>query len=83
MKLNNLTTENYIKLCYLRLMHSEYKNINIIEIIIEDSSFKYFNGVSFIIKSSDVSDLRFSFSFDKFYPNEFMYLLSLGVIFED
>ena len=78
MKLKNLKQENFIELCKLRLIH---ENIDFTEITIEDDTFRYFNGVSFIVKSDKWSDYRFSVSFDMFYPDEFMYLLGLGVQF--
>jgi hypothetical protein len=76
--LKNLNLENYIKLCKLRLGNMDRI---FTEISIEDSSFKYFDGVAFIIKSNECHDYRYSFHFDVFYPNEFMYLLSIGVEF--
>lgn len=78
MKLENLNRKNFIELCKLRLKHKgkDYKSI-----AIEDDTFIYFNGVSFIVKSDKWGDYRFSISFDKFYPDEFMYLLALGVEF--
>ena len=78
MKLKNLKKENFIELCKLRLRH-ESKDFT--EITIEDDTFRYFNGVSFIVKSNKWADYRFSVSFDMFYPDEFMYLLGLGVEF--
>jgi hypothetical protein len=78
MKLENLKQENFIELCKLRLKH---KKEDFTEITIEDATFRYFNGVSFIVKSDKWADYRFSFSFDMFYPDEFMYLLGLGVEF--
>jgi len=79
MKLENLKQENLIELCKLRLKHKEE---DFTEITIEDATFRYFNApVSFIVKSDKWADYRFSFSFDMFYPNEFMYLLGLGVEF--
>ena len=78
MKLKNLKQENFIELCKLRLKH-ESKDFT--KISIEDDTFKYFNGVSFIVKSDKFDDYRFSVYFDTFYPDEFMYLLGLGVEF--
>jgi hypothetical protein len=78
MKLKNLKKENFIELCKLRLRH-ESKDFT--EITIEDDTFRYFNGVSFIVKSDKFADYRFSVSFDMFYPDEFMYLLGLDVEF--
>ena len=78
MKLKNLKQENFIELCKFRLKH-ESKDFT--KISIEDDTFKYFNGVSFIVKSDKWADYRFSVSFDMFYPDEFMYLLGLGVEF--
>lgn len=78
MTLKNLKTENFIKIAELRLKH---ENKDFTEITIEDDTFKYFNGVSFIIKSDKFADYRFSIHLDKFYPDEFMYLLGLGVKF--
>jgi len=78
MKLKNLKKEQLIKLCEFRLKH---ENKYFTEISIEDKSFKYLNGVSYIVKSDKWSDYRFSVSFDMFYPDEFMYLLELGVEF--
>jgi hypothetical protein len=77
-QIKNLNQENFIELCKLRLKH---KNEEYTEIIIDDDSFKYFNGVSFIVKSDKYQDSVFSMSFDMFYPDEFMYLLELGVVF--
>jgi hypothetical protein len=65
-------------LAKLRLKH---KGKDFTEITIEDDTFKYFNGVSFIVKSDKCADYVFSVSFDMFYPDEFMYLLGLGVEF--
>jgi hypothetical protein len=79
MELENLNQSQFIELCKLRLKN---KNKDYTEITIEDATFRYFNGVSFIVKSDKWADDRFSFSFDMFYPNEFMYLLGLGVEFE-
>ena len=78
MKLENLKQNQLIDLCKLRLKH---KNQDFTEITIEDDTFEYFNGVSFIVKSEKWADYRFSVSFDMFYPDEFMYLLGLGVEF--
>jgi len=78
MKLKHLTQENFIELAKLRLKHEDK---DFTEITIEDDTFRYFNGVSFIVKSNEWSDYRFSVSFDMFYPDEFMYLLELGVEF--
>ena len=78
MKLKNLKQENFIELCKLRLRH---ENKDFTEINIEDDTFRYFKGVSFIVKSDKFADYRFSVSFDMFYPDEFMYLLGLGVEF--
>ena len=78
MKLRKLNKENFIELCKFRLKH-ESKDFT--KIYIEDDTFKHFNGVSFIVKSNKWADYRFSFSFDMFYPDEFMYLLGLGVEF--
>ena len=78
MKPQNLKHENDIQLCKLRLKN-ESKEFT--KISIEDDTFKYFNGVSFIVKSDKTADYRFSVSFKMFYPNEFMYLLGLGVKF--
>ena len=78
MKVKNLKQENFIELCKLRLKH---ENRDFTEVSIEDDTFKYFNGVSFIVKSDEYLDYRFSVSFDMFYPDEFMYLLGLGVKF--
>ena len=78
MKLKNLKQENFIELCKLRLKH---KNKDFTKISIEDDTFRYFNGVSFIVKSDKWADEVFSVSFDMFYPDEFMYLLGLGVEF--
>ena len=61
MKLKNLKDENFIKLCKLRLKH---ENKDFTEITIEDDTFRYFNGVSFIVKSDKWSDYRFLVSFD-------------------
>jgi hypothetical protein len=78
MKLINLKPENFIELCKIRLTQEDQE---FTEIIIEDSTFKYFNGVSFIVKSDKWADYRYSFHFDMFYPKEFMYLFGLGVEF--
>jgi len=78
MELKNLKHENFIQLCKLRLKN---ENKDFTEITIEDDSFRHFNGISFIIKSDKWSDYRFSISFGMFYPDEFMYLLGLGVKF--
>lgn len=78
MKLKNLKQDNFIEICKLRLRH---ENKDFTEITIEDDTFRYFNGVSFIVKSDKFADYRFSVSFDMFYPDEFMYLLELGVEF--
>lgn len=78
MKLKDLNKENFIDLCKLRLKH---ENKDFIEITIQDDTFKYFNGVSFIVKSEKFTDYLFSLSFDMFYPDEFIYLLNLGVEF--
>jgi len=72
--LKNLTDEQLIKLCELRLSN---ENIEFTEIKIEDKSFTYLNGVSFIIKSEKFRDFRHIFSFDKFYPEEFIYIMTL------
>jgi hypothetical protein len=78
MKLKKLKRENFIELCKLRLKH---ENKDFTEMTIKDDTFKYFNGVSFIVKSDKCADYRFSVSFDMFYPDEFMYLLEIGVKF--
>lgn len=78
MELKNLKRENFIDLAKLRLKH---KGRDFTEITIEDDTFKYFNGVSFIVKSDKWTDYLFPVSFDMFYPDEFMYLLGLGVKF--
>ena len=78
MKLTNLKKEDFIHLAKLRLKH---KGKDFTEITIEDDTFEYFNGVSFIVKSDKWADYIFSVSFDMFYPDEFMYLLGLGVEF--
>ena len=78
MELKNLKQNQLIELCKLRLKH---KKQDFTEIIIEDDAFEHFNGVSFIVKSDKWADYRFAISFDMFYPNEFMYLLGLGVKF--
>lgn len=78
MKLKNLKQKNFIELAKLRLKH---KGKDFTEITIEDDTFRYFNGVSFIVKSDKWVDEVFSVSFDMFYPDEFMYLLGLGVEF--
>ena len=75
MKLENLKQNQLIDLCKLRLKH---KKQDFTEIIIEE---EYFNGISFIVKSNKWADYRFPISFDMFYPDEFMYLLGLGVEF--
>lgn len=62
-------------------MRLKNKGEDFSEVCIEDNSFKYFNGTSFIVKSDKFADYRFSFSFDMFYPDEFKYLLGLGVKF--
>lgn len=76
--LKNLNKENYIELCKLRLENMEK---DFTEISIDDSSFKYFDGVAFLVKSNICHDYRYSFHFDVFYPNEFMYMLSIGIKF--
>jgi hypothetical protein len=78
MKLENLKRENFIEFCKLRLKN---ENKDFTEIIIEDDTFRHFNGISFIVKSDKWADYRFSVSFDMFYPNEVMYLWGLGVEF--
>jgi len=78
MKPQNLKQNQFIELCKLRLKN---KNKDFTEITIEDATFKHFDGVSFIVKSDKWSDYRFSISFDMFYPDEFVYLLGLGVEF--
>ena len=75
MEIKNLSKENLIELGKLRLIN---KNQDFTEITIED---EYFNGISFIVKSNKWADYRFPVSFEMFYPNEFMYLLGLGVKF--
>ncbi len=45
MKLKNLKQENFILLCKLRLKH---ENKDFTEITIEDDTFRYFNGDSFM-----------------------------------
>lgn len=79
MTLKNLTEENLIGLCKLRLKH---KGEDFLEIKIDDDSFNYFNGVSFLISSEKYDEYLLSISFDMFYPDEFMYLLDLGVEFQ-
>jgi len=78
MNLKNLKKQNFIDLCKLRL-GNEGKDFA--DIYIDDDTFKYFNGVSFIVRSDNWADYCFSVSFDMFYPDEFMYLLGLGVEF--
>ena len=78
MKLKNLKPENLIELAKLRLKH---QNKYFTDVIIEDNTFRYFNGVCFIVKSDKWDDYLLSVSFDMFYPDEFLYLLGLGVEF--
>ena len=73
-----LSRENSIHLCELRLKN---EGEEFTEIIIEDDSFKHFNGISFIVKSDQWQDYRFTFPFTKFYPNEFKFLIDLGFSF--
>lgn len=79
MDIKELSKEQLIQLVKLRLFNEGKEDFT--EVIIEESSFKYFNGVSFIVKSNKCADWVFNFSFRMFYPNEFMYLLSIGVKF--
>jgi len=78
MSIRDLTSEQYIELGKLRLNHSDE---DFTEILINDVSFEYFNGVSFIIKSDKWADLISPCTLNMFYPDEFMYLLSIGVEF--
>lgn len=80
MTLKNLTEENFIELCKLRLKH---KGQDFTEIKIDDDSFNYFYGVSFIISSEKYDDYLFPISFEMFYPDEFIYLLDLGIDFKN
>lgn len=75
MEIKNLSKENLIELGKLRLINM---NQDFTEITIEE---EYFNGISFIVKSNKWADYRFPISFEMFYPNEFMFLLKLGVKF--
>lgn len=79
MDIKELSKEQLIQLAKLRLFNEGKEYFT--ELILEDSGFKYFNGVSFIVKSNKWADWIFNFSFRMFYPNEFMYLLSIGVKF--
>lgn len=78
MKIEELDNNQLIKFCEIRL---NYIKKDFSEILIEDASFKHYNGVTFLIKSDNYRDELFHFSFEMFYPTEFYHLINLGVKF--
>lgn len=83
MKITELKDEEYEILMMRRLVNQGSKLFPISRIVVEDKLFGHpSSSISFIVYSESFADSRQWIELSCFYPDEFFYLMSLGVEFD-